>query len=88
MFGNLLSSIKISTDMCNCNQTQTAFRSADDPFRKGMVKVTLIEDKPMALNGNFTGRLYLFRNMHDFNWVDTRDASDMKGIEGLSVVYS
>ncbi len=73
--------------MCNCNQKRAIYSSEKSQLQKGMVKVKLTENTPMALNGNITGRMYVFRNMNDINWVDKRDAMDMKGINGLQVFY-
>jgi len=71
--------------MCNCNQQRTVYSSGNEPSQKGMVKIKLMINKPLVLNGDITGRMYVFRNIHDINWVDKRDAMSMKGIEGLQV---
>jgi hypothetical protein len=54
---------------------------------KGMVKVMLIKNTPMVLNGNITGRMYVFRNLNDTHWVDKRDAMSMKEVNELQVFY-
>ena len=73
--------------MCNCNQKRAAYSAGRDPSQKGMVKVVLTDDKPQVLNGNITGRMYVFRNINDINWVDKRDVISMKGIKGMQIVY-
>jgi len=73
--------------MCNCNKKRAAYVSGNDQSRKGMVKVVLIKNKPLVLNGNVTGRMYIFRNLNDINWVDKRDAMDMEVIKDLQIVY-
>lgn len=52
----------------------------------GMVKVKLTENKPLVLNGDITGRTYIFRNLNDIHWVDKRDVMSMKNISGLQIV--
>jgi hypothetical protein len=74
--------------MCNCNQQRSGFSAANDANKRGMVRVTLVEDTPLTITGNVTGRMYVFRNIHDFNWVDKRDAPDLRDIKALIVVYS
>lgn len=74
--------------MCNCNQQRTAYTTqheAQPP--KGVVKVKLTGNKPMAISGNFTGRTYAFRKTNDINLVDSRDLISMKEMEGLQVIY-
>ena len=71
--------------MCNCNQKRALYSSKEDPAQKGMVKVKLVENNPLVVNGNITGRMYVFRNINDINWVDKRDATAIKKINGLQV---
>lgn len=73
--------------MCNCNQQRTVYLSDNNQSQKGMVKVKLIQNNPMVLNGNITGRMYVFRNINDCNWVDKRDVMSMKEINGLQIFY-
>jgi hypothetical protein len=73
--------------MCNCNQQRSAYSSENTQLQKGMVKVKLIKNKPAVLNGNITGRMYVFRNINDINWVDKRDAISMKEINSLLIFY-
>jgi hypothetical protein len=73
--------------MCNCNKKRAAYTAGNDQSRKGMVKVVLIENKPQVLNGNVTGRMYVFRSLNDLNWVDKRDVIGMEEVKGLQVVY-
>lgn len=72
--------------MCNCNQKRVEYSSEKSPLQKGMVKVMLTENAPRVLNGDFTGRMYVFRNQNDFNWVDKRDAIGMKHMQGVQVM--
>lgn len=71
--------------MCNCNQQRASYSAENNRSHKGMVKVKLIKDTPMALSGNVTGRIYVFRNLDDIHWVDKRDAMSMKGEEALQL---
>ncbi|HKR04938.1 MAG TPA: hypothetical protein VJY62_09900 [Bacteroidia bacterium] len=73
--------------MCNCNQQRAAYTSENNPAQKGMVKVKLIENKPLVLNGDITGRMYVFRNINDINWVDRRDAISMKKIKEIQILH-
>ena len=73
--------------MCNCNQKRAAFSSGNTQPQKGMVKVTLTDNTPMVLNGNITGRMYVFKKVNDLNWVDRRDVMNMHGISGLQIFY-
>lgn len=63
------------------------YSSANDPLQKGMVKVMLIKNEPTAVNGNITGRMYVFRNINDIHWVDRRDALSMKELNALQIFY-
>lgn len=71
--------------MCNCNNKRTAYASANNQPPTGMVKVTLLAEKAVVLNGNITGRMYVFRHINDTNWVDRRDVMSMEPVEGLQV---
>ena len=71
--------------MCNCNKQRAAYSSANRQVPKGMVKVQLIKNKPVAMNGNITGRMYIFRTAHEVQWVDKRDALQMMEKEELQV---
>lgn len=75
--------------MCNCNQKRETFKSTSDSRTgtRNLIKVKLISDTPMALNGQVTGRNYLFRNQYDEHWVDKRDAMYMKEISGLQLFF-
>ena len=50
-----------------------------------MVRAVLIRKKPMVLNGDVTGRMYVFRNFNDTAWVDRRDAATMAELDGLRI---
>ncbi|MCX6316753.1 MAG: hypothetical protein NTW29_05655 [Bacteroidetes bacterium] len=53
--------------------------------QKGMIPVRLLTETPLSLNGNITGRMYIFRNNGDTIWVDKRDAPYMKELPALEV---
>lgn len=75
--------------MCNCNQKRETYKSANSSrtAARGLIKVKLVGETPMALNGQVTGRNYLFRNQYDEHWVDKRDAMYMKEISGLQLFF-
>jgi hypothetical protein len=73
--------------MCNCNQKRAMFSSGNNQSQKGMVKVKLIQNNALVLNGAITGRMYVFRNINDINWVDKRDAISMKETNGLQIFF-
>ena len=72
--------------MCNCNQQRAAYASQKVSEQRGMVKVQLIENKPMILRGKKTGRLYKFKNINEIILVDKRDAINYKEIEELIII--
>lgn len=72
--------------MCNCNQQRSMYSQSNKQTPIGMVKVKLTENKPLVLNGDITGRTYIFRNLNDIHWVDKRDVMSMKNISGLQIV--
>ncbi|HZH67306.1 MAG TPA: hypothetical protein VEY10_20615 [Flavisolibacter sp.] len=63
------------------------YSSEANSSQRGMVKVKLIKDTAVVVNGNITGRMYVFRTTNDINWVDKRDAISMKEADGLQVFY-
>jgi hypothetical protein len=71
--------------MCNCNQKRAMYSSGNNQSPKGSVKVMLTENTPLEINGNITGRLYVFTHINDTRWVDKRDAMEMKEINGLQI---
>lgn len=71
--------------MCNCNQQRAQYSADTTTVKRGMVKVQLVRDEPLSLNGDITGRMYIFRNRDDINWVDKRDAMRMKENNNLVV---
>ena len=73
--------------MCNCNQQRTIYMLENNQSQKGVVKVILTSDTYMELNGDITGRPYVFRNIDDFNWVDKRDIMSMTDIVGLQILH-
>ena len=73
--------------MCNCNQKRAIYSSENNKSPKGMVRVILKENTPMVLNGDITGRMYVFRKVNDVNWVDRRDLMSIKEINGMELYY-
>lgn len=71
--------------MCNCNQKRAMLISHDDHFQKGMVKTVLLENNPLVINGDITGRMYIFRKSGDVNWVDKRDIIGIKSMKALKI---
>jgi Icc-related predicted phosphoesterase len=57
------------------------------PPQKGMVKVKLTKADALIVSGDITGRMYVFRNINDVNWVDKRDAVSMKERDELQVLH-
>jgi hypothetical protein len=72
--------------VCNCNQ-QRATYSSPEQSKKGMVKVKLVEGASLIINGDVTGRMYVFRNPDDINWMDKRDAMHIENVKELQVIY-
>jgi hypothetical protein len=73
--------------MCNCNQERAEYSKAETQSQKGVVKVKLMLDTPIEINGSITGRTYVFRKVNDSNWIDRRDVMSMNGIAGLQIFY-
>jgi len=73
--------------MCNCNQQRMMYSSGNSHSQNGMVKVQLIQNNPHVLNGNITGRTYVFRKINDINWMDRRDVMSMKETTGLQILF-
>ena len=73
--------------MCICNQKRAMYSPGSSQPQKGMVKVQLLDNNPVVINGDITGRMYVFRHINDFNWVDKRDAISLQEISGLQVIY-
>ena len=71
--------------MCNCNQKRAMYTSTGNSSQRSMVRAVLIRKKPMVLNGDVTGRMYVFRNFNDTAWVDRRDAATMAELDGLRI---
>jgi hypothetical protein len=72
--------------MCNCNQQRSAYSAANDQNQKGMVRVKLVKNEAVVLNGDITGRTYIFRAINDINWVDKRDAMCLTESQGLQLI--
>jgi len=73
--------------MCNCNQQRAIYSTDINRSQKELVKVKLIQNNPLVLNGNITGRNYVFSKINDINWVDRRDVISMKETTGLQVFF-
>ena len=72
--------------MCNCNQQRSMYTASNNENPKGMVRVKLIQNESIVLNGNITGRTYIFRVINDINWVDKRDAMSLSESQGLQLI--
>jgi hypothetical protein len=72
--------------MCNCNQKRMMYSSVNLDQHKGLVKVKLISQTHLVLNGRVTGRMYIFRNFNDITWVDKRDLQFMKNIREIEIL--
>lgn len=78
--------------MCNCNQKRTAFNAknlqgnANQDAHQGMNQMKLVQQGPMEINGDITGRKYIFKKKDDINWVDKRDVINMREIKGLMMI--
>ena len=73
--------------MCNCIQQRALYSTEINQSQKELVKVKLIQNNPLVLNGNITGRDYVFKKINDINWVDKRDVISMKETTGLQVFF-
>lgn len=73
--------------MCNCNQQRAMYKTTDNRRQSGSVKVMLVKNKAVTINGDVTGRLYLFRNKNDTLWIDAGDAAYMRGNKDLQVFF-
>ena len=74
--------------MCNCNQQRTAYSGGNASGMTGSVQVKLVAPQPLTLSGMYTGRMYVFRNVGDVNWVDKRDLPDMEHRQELVIQYA
>lgn len=74
--------------MCNCNQQRTAYSGGNTSGMTGSVQVKLVAQQPLTLSGMYTGRMYVFRNVGDVNWVDKRDLPDMEHRPELVIQYA
>jgi hypothetical protein len=72
--------------MCNCNQQRSMYFETNNQNPKGMVRVKLIKNESVVLNGDITGRTYIFRAINDINWVDKRDALSLTESQGLQLI--
>lgn len=80
--------------MCNCNQKRATLSAgnsrknrAEYDAHNGMNQVQLIQKNPLEINGDITGRKYVFKNTNDIVWVDKRDAMSMKKNKGLQIFF-
>lgn len=72
--------------MCNCNSKRTSYLTHPAPNKRGMVKIILIENPPRVLNGEITGRTYIFSKLQEILWVDKRDSYQMQAVPGLQIL--
>ncbi|HNO70685.1 MAG TPA: hypothetical protein PKO16_02815 [Bacteroidia bacterium] len=72
--------------MCNCNNKRTDYSLRKEENGKGMVKVKLTDSKTQVVNGDVTGRTYIFNQKDSIQWVDMRDAAGLKGIKNLKIL--
>ena len=72
--------------MCNCNQQRSMYSAANNQNPREVVKVKLIKNEPVVINGDFTGRTYIFREINDINWVDKRDAVSLTDMQNLRLI--
>jgi hypothetical protein len=72
--------------MCNCGQKRSSLKSNIDPAYRNTIKVRLIVNRPLVLNGNITGRTYIFKSKGDINWIDKKDFDVIKDYKSLVVV--
>jgi DNA/RNA endonuclease YhcR with UshA esterase domain len=74
--------------MCNCNQKRAALHttSVDRNAVHGMRQVRLVQQEPLTLTGDVTGRVYEFREKNDINWVDKKDLVLMEKLQGVQVI--
>ncbi len=52
-----------------------------------MIKIRLLGANPVVLNGDVTGRMYVFRWKNDILMVDKRDAISILETPGLQVIH-
>lgn len=74
--------------MCDCEQNRTEYKTesgyAGEAYQEpGIVKVRLVTDKTFTINGDITGRRYIFKKTGDINWIDKRDFEMMKEVKEL-----
>lgn len=79
--------------MCNCNQKRANYSTKNLQGRQtqdahhGMNQVKLLQQSPMEINGEITGRKYVFKKLNDINWVDKRDLVSMQQIKELQILF-
>jgi hypothetical protein len=71
--------------MCNCNQKRAAIASESEHSPRSIVKVKLVENTPLSVTGNYTGRTYKFRSTSDVIWVDKRDVPSVRDLKALQI---
>ena len=71
--------------MCNCNQNRAVIAKESEHSPRSIVKVMLVENTPLAVTGNYTGRTYRFKNINDVIWVDRRDIPSVNDRKGLQI---
>ena len=70
--------------MCNCGQKRMTLKKNPEAVYKNSLKVILTDSKSVVINGNITGRTYIFKDKGDINYMDKRDFIEIKNIKNLS----
>lgn len=78
--------------MCNCNNKRTALAIANHSQvennlpNNNLVKVKLMQQSPLEVYGDITGKKYSFEKNNAILWVDKRDVMRMRRLTGLQVL--
>jgi hypothetical protein len=75
--------------VCNCNQKRAGLSSVNNNQEvapMGTRQVKLIKEGVYTITGNTTGRVYVFKEINDVNWVDQRDLIYIQDVKELQVI--
>jgi hypothetical protein len=73
--------------MCNCTKTrQVTYSNQDLRSKPRLIMVKLIDNTPINLRGNYTGRLYQFMRHNPIIKVDIRDTESVEKEKGLQIM--
>lgn len=72
--------------MCNCNNNRANYSLQKGEDKRGMVKVKLTGNQTQVINGDITGRTYIFNKKNEVQWVDMRDVDSLKGVKSLKIL--